>query len=128
VRRDQGRTLARDDRDWEEWLQTHRIELNAMTTPALIAWLDGKMAAHVGKLIPPDPVLLAEFEDRIERETRAEITERILRDARLDEQVAAAVAAIERPTANALAEMIRLGFEDDPSSQWQDHVMARTKR
>ena len=31
---------------WEEWLQTHRIELNAMTTPEFIAWLDAKMAEH----------------------------------------------------------------------------------
>ena len=33
-------------RDWEEWLQTHRVELNAMTTPQFIEWLDGKMAEH----------------------------------------------------------------------------------
>ena len=31
---------------WEEWLQTHRVELNAMTTPQFIEWLDGKMAEH----------------------------------------------------------------------------------
>jgi hypothetical protein len=30
----------KDDRDWENWLQTHRVELNAMTTPQLIEWLD----------------------------------------------------------------------------------------
>ena len=46
-----------DGDDWEEWLQTHRIELNAMTTPQFIAWLDGKMAEHYGKLIPPPDVL-----------------------------------------------------------------------
>ena len=27
---------------WVEWLQTHRVELNAMTTPQLIAWPDAK--------------------------------------------------------------------------------------
>jgi Histidine kinase-, DNA gyrase B-, and HSP90-like ATPase len=41
---------------WREWLQTHRVELNAMTTPQFIAWLDGKMAEH-DKLIPPAGVL-----------------------------------------------------------------------
>jgi hypothetical protein len=39
-----------DDEDWEEWLQTHRIELNAMTTPQLIEWLDEKLAPYEGKL------------------------------------------------------------------------------
>ena len=38
----------------DEWLQTHRVELNAMTTPQFIAWLDRKMAEHGdGKLVPP---------------------------------------------------------------------------
>ena len=37
-----------------DWLQTNRVELNAMTTPQLIEWLDEKMAEHGdGKLIPP---------------------------------------------------------------------------
>ena len=51
--------LERDDGDhWDEWLQTHRVELNAMTTPQFIAWLDRKMAEHGdGKLIPPPEVL-----------------------------------------------------------------------
>ena len=42
------------DGDWVDWLQTNRVELNAMTTPQLIEWLDHKMAEHGdGKLIPP---------------------------------------------------------------------------
>ena len=47
----------RGDRDWDDWLQTRRVELNAMTTPAFISWLDSKLTAHDGKLIPPDDVL-----------------------------------------------------------------------
>ena len=48
---------------WEEWLQTHRIELNAMTTPQFIDWLDAKMAEHGdGKLVPPQTVVKAELE------------------------------------------------------------------
>ena len=27
------------DGDWADWLQTNRVELNAMTTPQLIEWL-----------------------------------------------------------------------------------------
>jgi hypothetical protein len=49
---------------WEEWLQTHRVELNAMTTPQFIEWLDGKMALYA-KLIPPPDVLEAELHGRI---------------------------------------------------------------
>jgi Histidine kinase-, DNA gyrase B-, and HSP90-like ATPase len=112
----------RDDRDWDDWLQTHRVELNAMTTPAFIAWLDGKMAGHAGKLIPPGDVLIKEFDARIETMIRAEITERILREARLEDKVAASVAAVERPTADALADIIQQRFEDSPESTWRDHI------
>jgi hypothetical protein len=31
---------------WEDWLQTNRVELNAFTTPELMAWLDRKLAEH----------------------------------------------------------------------------------
>jgi hypothetical protein len=60
--------LDRDDGDhWEEWLQDHRVELNAMTTPQFIEWLDVKMAKHgVGKLIPPADVLEDELAMRLQ--------------------------------------------------------------
>lgn len=45
---------------WRDWLQRSRIEINAMTTPQLIAWLDRKMAKRHGvKVIPPVSVLEA---------------------------------------------------------------------
>ena len=92
------------DGDWENWLQTHRVELNAMTTPQLIDWLDEKMAEFGdGKLIPPEAVLEQELADRIESKVRAEITERILREADVDDQVAAAIAAIKTPDGEKLA-------------------------
>ena len=44
--------------DSRDWLRHHRVELNAMTTPQFIAWLDDKMAAFGnGKLVPPARVL-----------------------------------------------------------------------
>ena len=92
------------DGDWVNWLQTNRVELNAMTTPQLIEWLDAKMAEHGdGKLIPPGEVLEQELADQIERKVRADITERVLREAGIDDQVAAAIAAIKTPGGAALA-------------------------
>jgi hypothetical protein len=111
---------------WEEWLQTHRVELNAMTTPQFIEWLDGKMAEHVrktklpDKLIPPGEVLETELATRIEQKTRAAITERILREAALDDQVAAAVKATKTPRAATLVKGIRTKSE----RAWHDHIEA----
>ena len=111
--------------DWEEWLQTHRVELNAMTTPQLIEWLDRKMERFgCGKLIPPAAVLEKDLAERTMKKVRAEITERILREAGLDAQVAAALAAIELPDGEELARGIAQLFEGRPDAEWRDHVEA----
>jgi hypothetical protein len=107
--------------DWEEWLQTHRVELNAMTTPQFIEWLDGKMADY-DKLVPPEKVISAELDERIEAKIRTAITKRILREAGFEEQVTAAIATIEKPDAAELVDGIRELFEGEPESQWRDHI------
>jgi hypothetical protein len=113
--------IDNDDEDWDEWLQTHRVELNAMTTPQFIEWLDEKMADH-DKLVPPDEVIGAELDSRIEAQVREAIRERILREAGFEDQVAAAVTAIEKPAASTLANGIRELFENQPECEWRDHI------
>jgi hypothetical protein len=114
-----------DGGDWKTWLQTHRVELNAMTTPQLIEWLDRKMEIFgAGKLIPPAEVLEEELAARTEKKVRDAIIERILREAGLDTQVAAAMAPLELPDGEALARGIEQLFEDQPDAEWRDHVEA----
>jgi hypothetical protein len=111
--------------NWEDWLQTNRVELNAMTTPQLIDWLDRKMAEFgSGKLIPPTHVLEQELAERIESKIRAEITERILREANLDDQVAAAVAKIKMPDGARLAWDAARLFKQQSDREWRDHIGA----
>jgi hypothetical protein len=110
---------------WEEWLQTHRVELNAMTTPQFIEWLDRKMAEHAGgKLIPPLDILKAELNERIEQKIYDAVVERVLREANVDAQVADALAQIEPPDSTALAEGIKQLFEGRPDAEWRDHIEA----
>ena len=113
--------LAPNGERWEEWLQTHRVELNAMTTPQFIAWLDGKMADY-DKLIPPPNILEAELSTRIEKKVRTAVVDRILREANVDAQVATALADIETPDNAALAAGIRQLFKATPDAQWRDHI------
>jgi hypothetical protein len=108
---------------WEEWLQTHRIELNAMTTPEFIAWLDRKMADHgAGKLVSPEAVIVTELEKRLEAKTRTSVMERILREAGFEDQVTETLDAIKRPTASSLVKGIRTMFKREPEREWRDHV------
>jgi hypothetical protein len=119
---------APDGESWEEWLQNHRVELNVMTTPEFIEWLDGKMADYNGKLVPPSDVLEKELAERIDRKVRAAVTERILREAGFENQVAGAIAAIEKPNGEALAEGIEDLFEKEPDREWRDHIEAEAKK
>jgi hypothetical protein len=114
---------------WENWLQTHRVELNAMTTPQLIEWLDEKMAAFgSGKLIPPPDVLEQDLADRIESKVRAAITEDILREAKIGDRVAAAIAAIGTPDGEELARDIEELFEQESDREWRDAIEAVASR
>jgi hypothetical protein len=110
---------------WENWLQTRRVELNAMTTPQLINWLDRKMADHGdGKLIPPLDVLERELAERIERKVRAVVTARILREAKVEQQIATAIAKIKTPDGAKLARDTATLFKRKPDSSWRDHIEA----
>jgi len=115
--------VAPDGSSWDDWLQTHRIELNAMTTPQFIEWLDGKMAAH-HKLVPPPEVLESQLRERIENQVREAITERVLREANIDAQIAAALAKIENPDADTLTKGIEQLFGEKPDAEWREHIEA----
>jgi hypothetical protein len=112
-----------DGKDWSEWLQRNRVELNAMTTPQFIAWLDAKMTEQGdGKLIPPDDVLTGELEKQLDEKVRDAVTERILREAGLEGQVAEVLETIERPSASDLKDRIRRLFQGTPEREWRDEI------
>jgi hypothetical protein len=115
---------APDGETWEEWLQTHRVELNAMTTPQFIAWLDRKMAEHsTGKLIPPEEVIAAELEERLEAKVRGAITEGILREAGLEDQIVETIKAIEkRPSGGGLVQGIKGLFKRKAEADWRAYI------
>ena len=109
--------------EWREWLQTNRVELNAMTMPVFIAWLDAKMAEHgTGKLIPPVEVLTDDLEARLEQKIRQTLKDRILREAGFDEQVAKAMASIARADGPDLVDGIQRMFGANQERSWREHV------
>jgi hypothetical protein len=110
---------------WDEWLQTHRVELNAMTTPQLIEWLDGKMATHGdGKLIPPEDVLVEELAAETEKRLRTEITSLILEEAGLEARIAEAKAALSLPGGASLKRGVVKMFEHNAETSWRAHIEA----
>ncbi len=85
------------------WLQRYRVELNAMTTPQFLEWLDRKFQPYAGKLIPPREVLEQRLRNTVLQKLRQERTESILRAANLDGQVEEAFSQREHAMAAASA-------------------------
>ena len=53
---------------WEAWLQEYRIEINQLTPPEFIEYVDAQIAKHgdAGKVIPPDAVIQALLDEKSE--------------------------------------------------------------
>jgi DNA topoisomerase 6 subunit A-like protein len=66
---------------WETWLQDNRIELNAMTSPQRVAWVERKFSrAGVKKVIPPKQTALAELSKKVREEIASQVVAEALRD------------------------------------------------
>jgi hypothetical protein len=107
---------ARDDgAKWAEWLQSNRIELNAMTTPQLIAWLDGKMAEHgQGRLVPPAEVLAEHLGQQARAQVAADVRDAILCEHDFEGQVEAEcnrLAPHLRREAGGLPQVVRAALD-----------------
>lgn len=108
---------------WTNWLQTQRVELNEMTTPQLIAWLDAKMEEHgVGKVVPPVPVIADEARQQLVKQVERQITERVLREAGIGEQVAGAIAGLNLPAPEEMAAAVAGWVQVHEDGAWSGAV------
>ncbi|MCC6458798.1 MAG: hypothetical protein IT328_27890 [Caldilineaceae bacterium] len=116
------------DPRWAQWLQTHRIELNAMTTDLFLRWLDYKMEIHgSGKLIPPQGVAALELVSKVLDELRRQLSDRILADARINDQVSSAFGelynnGLQGDLSNVL-DRIDQDLSDDDTKSWRKSVV-----
>ena len=105
------------------WLQHRRVELNAMTTPRFIAWLGAKMAAFGnGKLVPPASVLANDLSETLENRLHRQITEQILREARIEEKVTAALQKMHLPMPEKLHAAIGSALLGEPQASWRTAI------
>jgi hypothetical protein len=112
-----------DGDHWKAWLQTNRIELNAMSTPKFLEWLNRKITEYdVGKVTPPPATIEEMLQAQIEYRMREQITEQILRDANIDDLVASALEAIDPVDSAEYEVALRAWFEEHRDRNWKDWV------
>ena len=116
---------------WKQWLQTQRVELNAMTTPQFLAWLDSKFEDESGKVIPSVAVLTDQLEDNVETQVRETLTEQILHEGDFENRVAETLEALEDEVQAAcedIADTVAAVLEDTPQHLWRAPVAGIAKR
>jgi hypothetical protein len=118
--------LNRDDGErWRGWLQDNRIELNAMSTPDFIAWLDSKLLDYDGKVVPPTDVIREKYAEQLKAEIRTQITNRILQEANIDTLVEDAMAGIVGPEIDP--NLVNAWLDANPEelwTRWVDEVVS----
>jgi hypothetical protein len=107
---------------WRAWLQKQRVELNAMTTPQFLEWLDRKIAPHhKGKVLPPLKVMRERLEADVRQKARATITEEILRQANIDGRLEEEMGRLRkdiRARAAKLPAEVRDALARKPEESW----------
>lgn len=115
---DGGRDMDGDA--WDDWLQTSRVELNAMTSPQFVAWLEGKMKRYNnGKVVPPESVLRETLRTRTHSIVRARLAADILKahgfDQRVDAEMGRLTPAIDDFDVH---EQVSNGLTERPENTW----------
>ena len=109
---------------WRRWLQKNRVELNSMTTPQFLTWLDAKMEQATGeppKLIPPESVLREQLTAELRERIHNNIAARILKEARINERVEEALAsAVYDSQAVDLRGEVEGALAEDRSKSWRE--------
>ena len=102
-----------------ELLETERVELNALTAPQFIEWLEGKLEEHTDKVIPEDDVIEAYARRIWEQEQARERCKTILA------QIHAEAATVQLP--EDLRDRAEAILDEDATLSW-DQAVAQAMR
>ena len=109
---------------WENWLQDNRVELNAMTSPERVAWVERKFAAYTTsrKLFRPRRSPGLNWSATSTPPSQIQVKEEALRSKQrwIEEQIAARIAKVEIPT--DITARITNYLERHRSERWKDAI------
>lgn len=115
-----------DAREWREWMQHNRIELNAMSTPEFLEWLEGKMEKYgAGKIVPPDYVLFDKLKERIAEDTKNQLIKRILNESNFEDLLEKEIAKNETEGSimiGNLQERVAEELANNPVDSWKNPI------
>lgn len=115
--------------DWADWLQTQRVELNAMSSPQFIDWLDKKFEPYKDKVVPPNRVLHETIEGQTRQSVERMLAEKILAEAGFDGMVSSLMDRARNVTgALDLEGIVRDGLSAMPEARWNRPLDAEAEQ
>ncbi len=107
-----------------EWLQDHRIELNAMTSPQFLQWLTDKFEAHATvaqKVVPDKTVLRHQAENHARAALRKRMVDKVLAEREVEIQ-AQVDAEIDRLDLDLSTDDVGEVLREKPAQSWRQAV------
>lgn len=112
--------------DYNEWLQTNRIELNAMTTPQFLEWLEDKISEYDNGKVVPDRYTIKE---KLEKDTNNliyhKVMNEILKANNFDEIVKSEIEKIKpliEEKSKDITYDVTIALENERSKHWTNPV------
>lgn len=111
---------------WRKWLQTNRVELNAMTTPQFLKWLESKMKQFgIGKVIPDVHTLSDKLVEDVELLLKEKIKAEILHKAGYENVVQKAMDEKRRDMVrkmHKLRDKVETALDEKNENHWTEPV------
>jgi len=118
--------LAHDPK-YEKWLQDKRIELNEMSTPQFLQWLDDKMEQYSqGKLIAPNDIMTQELHNQAYEILKQTLIDEILQENDLEGRLNCEyekLIPILNEKAKELTTNVTVALQKEPAQSWRNPVL-----
>jgi len=111
---------------WRQWLQSNRVELNAMSTPLFLEWLVNKISKYdQGKVLPPTSVIENNMDHSVYIKLGEIIRDEILKQNKYDDKVYSAFKQVKSNYSNGLIDLrntVEMGLKRKPTETWSNIV------
>lgn len=109
--------------EWADWLQSQRVELNAMTSPQFLDWLDAKFETYTKKVVPPKRVLSSKLDVEVHSALSSKLAAKLLQESGFEGKLSALVDAFKRQgTTVNLDTLVRTTLDAEPEKRWDAPV------
>ena len=111
--------------DYQHWFQGKRVELNAMSSPIFIKWIESKLDQYLDKVIPPKEHISPLVNQKTESLLKLKLKEKIMQQLNIDALVEAAYQDYKIPVEQQINKMdfveeIETAFEADETLSWEN--------